>query len=120
LISDINPPLLERMGAPTIANSDGQKIGRIMLTVFRILDAEAHEPGCLQADIGVPCPDPNLTYLDIFCECHRYTEPKILGSGIDIAWPAGWTQEQADAWRSERGLTPPCNITLDSGERSSR
>jgi hypothetical protein len=91
-----------------------------MLMILKIPDAEAHEPGCLQADIGIPCPDPNLTYLDIFCECHRYTEPKILGSGIDIAWPAGWTQEQADAWRSERGLTPPCNITLDSGEQSSR
>src|SRR5258708_1519914 len=94
-----------------IALWDGQKVGCAMLTVLRIPDAAAHEPVWLQADIGVPCPDPNLTYLDIFCECHRYTEPKILGSGIDIAWPAGWTQEQADAWRSKRGLMPPCNIT---------
>ena len=98
-----------------IALSDGQKVGCAMLTVFRILDAEAHEPGCQQAEIGVPCLDPNLTYLDIFCDCHRYTEPKILGSGIDIAWPAGWTQDQADAWRCKRGLMPPCNITSGGG-----
>jgi hypothetical protein len=44
--------------------------------------------------------------LDIFCECHRYTEPKILGNGTDVAWPAGWDQSQADAWRQAQGLTP--------------
>ena len=94
-----------------IAPLDGHKTGRAMLTVFRIPDAEAHEPGCMQADMGVACMDPNLTYLDIFCECHRYTNPKILASGIDIAWPAGWTQELANAWRTERGLMPPSIMT---------
>jgi hypothetical protein len=76
-----------------------------MLTV--IPDSEAHEPGCIKADSGVECADPNLTYLDIFCECHRYTEPKILSNGTDIAWPAGWSQTEADDWRQAHGLKMP-------------
>jgi len=82
-----------------------------MLTILNIPDTEAHEPGCLEADSGIECADPNLTYLDIFCECHRYTTPRILSNGTDIAWPAGWTQVQADQWRAERGLRPPTDCT---------
>jgi len=82
-----------------------------MLTILRIPDSDAHEPGCLDADNEIACDDPNLVYLDIFCECHRYTEPKILGNGTDIAWPAGWTKEQARAWRDQRGLVPPTDCT---------
>jgi len=82
-----------------------------MLTILKIPDTEAHEPGCLEADSGIECVDPNLTYLDIFCECHRYTQPKILGNGTDIAWPAGWTREQADEWRARQGLRPPSDCT---------
>lgn len=78
-----------------------------MLTVLKIPDSDAHEPGCISADSGVECSDANLTYLDIFCECHRFTEPKILGNGTDIAWPAGWDKSQADTWRKARGLIAP-------------
>lgn len=82
-----------------------------MLTI--IPDSEAHEPGCMKADRGVTCADPNLMYLDIFCECHRYTEPKILANGTDIAWPAGWTQKQAEEWRAAHGLTAPSEFMED-------
>lgn len=82
-----------------------------MLTILRIPEPEAHEPGCLEAGTGIPCADPNLTYLDVFCECHRYTQPKILGNGTDIAWPAGWTEEQAREWRARQGLVPPMDCT---------
>ena len=78
-----------------------------MLTIFRIPDTDAHEPGCMHTDQEVECEDASLMYLDIFCECHRYTEPKILGNGTDIAWPAGWTENQARQWRKARGLHEP-------------
>jgi hypothetical protein len=69
-------------------------------------DPEAHEPGCmgLAADIGV---SDTGRYVDIFCECHRYTEPKILSDGTDIAWPAGWDQVQALEWRRAHDLQLP-------------
>jgi len=51
--------------------------------------------------------DPIAGYIDLFCPCHRYTEPKIMSNGIDIAWPAGWTQKQADEWRAAKGLVQP-------------
>lgn len=76
-----------------------------MLTLLRVPDDEAHEPGCL-AEGDIACRDPNLEYLDVFCDCHRYTQPRILGNGTDIAWPAGWSQAQADQWRADRGLAP--------------
>jgi hypothetical protein len=82
-----------------------------MLTILRIPDSEAHEAGCLEADAGIECADPNLTYLDVFCECHRYTEPKVLVNGTDIAWPAGWGKDQALEWRTRRGLVPPTDCT---------
>jgi len=85
-----------------------------MLTILRIPDSDAHEPGCLETDTGIACSDPNLTYLDIFCECHRYTKPKILANGTDSAWPAGWTEEQAKEWRVQRGLVPPTDCTDDT------
>jgi hypothetical protein len=52
-------------------------------------------------------------YLDIFCVCHRYTEPKILANGTDIAWPAGWTQKQAEAWRAAHDLRAPSEFMED-------
>ena len=89
-----------------------------MLTILKIPDSDAHEPGCLEANSGIECDDPNLTYLDIFCECHRYTEPKVLINGTDIAWPAGWTPEQATQWRKAQGLIPPttdCTAEAEAG-----
>jgi len=90
-----------------------------MLTVLKIPDSDAHEPGCIKAGSEIECTDPNLTYLDIFCECHRYTEPKILGNGTDVAWPAGWSQNQADAWRQEHGLKPPISFVIDEAPAES-
>jgi hypothetical protein len=70
---------------------------------LRHLDPEAHEPGCL-ANIDAPWANLDETHLDIFCNCHRYTEPKILRNGSDVAWPAGWTEVQAGEWRMTQGL----------------
>jgi len=84
-----------------------------MFTVLRVPDSDAHEPGCMNTDGDIACDDPNLMYLDIFCECHRYTEPKVLSNGTDIAWPAGWSQDQADAWRKARGLQSPVRWSGD-------
>ena len=69
----------------------------------------------MEKESGEPCPDPNSAYIDIFCPCHHYTEPKIMANGADIAWPAGWSQEQADAWRAAHSLTAPVGETVAVG-----
>jgi hypothetical protein len=51
-------------------------------------DPEAHEPGCRETEADRPCGDPGRTHVDVFCDCHRFTEPKMLPNGSDIAWPA--------------------------------
>jgi hypothetical protein len=58
------------------------------------------------------CPDrplaarASLGYEDIFCDgCHDwFTAPHILPNGTDIAWPSGWTAEDAMRWRAENKL----------------
>jgi hypothetical protein len=75
-------------------------------------DPEAHEAGCLKNDPALPCDDPGNTYVDVFCDCHHFTEPKILSNGTDIAWPAGWGDKQAKSWRQRNGLTAPTAVTL--------
>jgi hypothetical protein len=77
-----------------------------MTMQLRYPDLDAHEPGCLEADLAEPCADPGIAYIDVFCDCHRYTEPKVLMNGTDIAWPAGWTERQAAEWREQNGLVP--------------
>jgi hypothetical protein len=74
---------------------------------LRHYDPEAHEPGCLDNESSEECADPSSTHVDVFCKCHHYTEPKILSNGTDIAWPAGWTEAQADQWRREHALERP-------------
>jgi hypothetical protein len=70
-------------------------------------DPEAHEPGCLSlGGAEADSSDPGR-YVDIFCDCHRYTEPKILSNGTDIAWPAGWNPVQALEWRRAHDLQLP-------------
>jgi len=69
-------------------------------------DPDAHEPGCKETGAGSAVSDPGR-YFDVFCDCHRYTEPKILSNGMDIAWPAGWKPDQATAWRRANGLAHP-------------
>ena len=83
---------------------------------FRHPDIEAHEPGCQELESGEPSTGPSSAYIDVFCPCHRYTEPKILTNGSDIAWPAGWSQEQADTWRQEKGLVPPVGEQVAVGQ----
>ena len=78
-----------------------------MTLLFRHPDLDAHEPGCPEADRGEPCADPAMSCIDIFCSCHRYTEPKILMNGTDVAWPAGWTEKEAAEWRARNGLVQP-------------
>jgi hypothetical protein len=51
-------------------------------------DIGAHEAGCPKLDTpDAPAADP-IRYVDVFCECHKYTDPKILTTDTDIAWPA--------------------------------
>jgi len=76
----------------------------------------AHEPGCQETESGEPWGDPNSAYIDVFCTCHHYTEPKILMNATDVAWPAGWSQEQADTWRKEHGLLPPVGEKVAVGQ----
>jgi hypothetical protein len=87
-----------------------------MVWHFQHPDMDAHEPGCLEAEGGEPRVEPNSAYIDVFCACHHYTEPKILMNGTDVAWPAGWSQEQANVWRSEHGLGPPVGEKVSVGE----
>ena len=75
-------------------------------------DPEAHEPGCLENPTDAPCADPGGSYLDVFCNCHRFTEPKILPDGTDIAWPAGWDQSKAADWRARNELAAPAEATV--------
>jgi hypothetical protein len=69
-------------------------------------DPEAHEPGCTTTFAESGSSDPGR-YVDIFCDCHHYTEPKILSNGTDIAWPAGWNEVQALEWRRAHDLQLP-------------
>lgn len=79
-----------------------------MTAAFRHPDLGAHEPGCTALDpMEEQAADPLIEYTDVFCTCHRYTEPKILSSGTDVAWPAGWTPEQAHKWRVQNNFVPP-------------
>ena len=69
-------------------------------------DISAHEPGCRGTDVP-EIADLCSLYSDVFCDCHCYTEPKILMNGADIAWPAGWSLQQARDWRQRKGLVLP-------------
>jgi len=74
---------------------------------LRHSDPDAHEPGCLHKQVDGPSADLAALYVDVFCACHHFTEPKILSNGSDVAWPAGWDQDQALAWRRQNGLLSP-------------
>ena len=74
---------------------------------MRYPDPDAHEAGCLSQEAEVESSDLTAGYIDLFCSCHRYTEPKVLRNGTDIAWPAGWSQEQANEWRAAKGILEP-------------
>jgi hypothetical protein len=70
-------------------------------------DALGHRPGCPRYGHDTPEVDTAGPYLDDFCECHDWAQPRILANGSDIAWPSGWSQEMAQAWRRKNNLAPP-------------
>jgi hypothetical protein len=53
---------------------------------------------------------PLSEYSELFCDCYRWEEPKVLANGKDIAFPAGWTHEQALAWRAKNGFAAPTPV----------
>jgi hypothetical protein len=65
-------------------------------------DFVAHEPG---TEIG-SAQDGALfaNYIDVFCNCHHYTEPPILMYGTDVALPAGWAATEAMERRIRNSL----------------
>ena len=67
------------------------------------LDSNGHMLGCPLFGEEPPA-DPGGTYADLFCECHTWSEPKVLANGTDVAWPAGWDELQASAWRTKNNL----------------
>ena len=73
------------------------------------LDSNGHQVGCPLFG-EVPSADSGSSHIDLFCDCHTWAEPKILPNGTDIAWPAGWTNAQALAWRADHGLAAPAPI----------
>ena len=75
-----------------------------MSSSLQELDCNGHQLGC--PIFGeVPAADPDSEYIDLFCDCHTWPEPMILANGTDIAWPAGWDEKRALAWREKNGLT---------------
>jgi len=73
----------------------------------RVLTARGHTADC-PGDSQEPCADPHSDYIDFFCDgCHTFAEPRILSDRTSIAWPSGWSEEQARTWRVEHDLTRP-------------
>jgi hypothetical protein len=78
-----------------------------------MLDRRGHHPGCPEhGKDDPPMVVENSTHVDLFCDCHSFKEPLVLKNGTDIAWPAGWTESEADAWRMANNMvgpeSPPC------------
>jgi hypothetical protein len=70
-----------------------------------LLDVRGHHPGCPKHGKDEPLPaEEQGSNIDLFCDCYDFKEPLLLTNGTGIAWPAGWTQEEADAWRLANGL----------------
>lgn len=46
-------------------------------------------------------------YVDYFSDDNRNHEPVVLEDGTSVAYPAGWTDEDADKWRKGNDLQPP-------------
>ncbi len=65
-----------------------------------------HAPECAHRD-EPPAANERNNYIDAFCTCNNFEEPRILDDKTSIAWPAGWTQQQADAWRQDHSLPRP-------------
>jgi hypothetical protein len=75
----------------------------------RSLQPHGHTSDCPDKGKGEECADSAGNHTDIFCDgCHEwFTEPQVLRNGSDIAWPSGWTEEQAGRWRKDHHLERP-------------
>lgn len=72
------------------------------------IDARGHHPGCPKhGKDELPTADENSTHVDLFCDCHANKEPMILKNGTDIAWRAGWSGAEVEAWRQKNDLDRP-------------
>jgi len=72
-----------------------------------LLNDNGHTENC-PGNSTSPYADPNSAYIDFFCDdCHSFAEPRILSGGTSIAWPSGWSEDRARAWRTEHHLIPP-------------
>src|SRR3982750_1543648 len=74
-----------------------------MREMEQILRSDGHTAECREARAS----GDGGRYEDIFCDgCHDwFDKPHVLANGTDIAWPSGWTREQAASWRAENSLT---------------
>lgn len=73
-----------------------------------VIDGRGHHPGCpMHGKDETSTADERSTHVDLFCDCHAFNEPLILSNGTDIAWPAGWSDADAEAWRTANGLERP-------------
>ena len=59
-----------------------------------------HRPNCPNAKA------PSATG-DCFCDCHSFAQPLVWPNGSDVAFPVGWTEQEAREWRRRNGLAPP-------------
>jgi hypothetical protein len=55
-------------------------------------------------------PEQRQGYMDFFSEDHRNHEPLVLEDGTSVAFPAGWTDEDADKWRKGVELQAPSGV----------
>jgi len=69
-------------------------------------DSRGHTPGCEHFG-EQPLANEDSGYADLFCDCHKWDEPRRLAGGTNVAWPAGWDASQALAWRAKNGLNAP-------------
>lgn len=82
------------------------------------LDEFGHRPGCVHYGKKPVGAYKKWSHTDLFCTCHNWTEPMVLDNGSDIAWPAHWTQAQADVWRVEHDLQRPAATVSPAGARN--
>jgi len=66
-----------------------------------------HDPDCPNFSEAGLAAAQDAHFNDIFCDCHRYVEPHVMPNGTAIAWPCGWSAEEAIAWRVAHDLCRP-------------
>jgi hypothetical protein len=93
------------------SNNQTENGSVLMSSTQQEFDRKGHTPGCAHYSEGPPLADESTGHVDFYCDdCHDFTEPRILPDGTSIAWPSGWTPEQALVWRDQRGLAAPSPI----------